>query len=286
VNVDDLSQAELGYYGYNGLPDIAAEDPAFGIVPFIPIPFKVRASPFWQDYLLQFRSDAREVLATFSYNDEPDDLINDADGSCTGQGDQICNDPFVLGNSCSPGRNDVYIPNNLIIGNGQILNKDGLFHKQDLEVHIVTLELPQVAFGRAVLDVFNKFIVNNLDGYTTANYPAARFADCTFVESDALIKNQIRFAVAIQSITPNLDGYSELDGFGIIANDTIAVYIDQSTGLLYFTMQDIEHDVIFPELRTKLQITAYLKKAGWNNSPLVVPSDQIVGLLSTNDPYP
>ena len=284
VPAGSLSTTELEYYGYNGFPILENDDPVWTAVPFVPTPFQVRASPFWQDYLLQFRSDAREVPVTFSYDTEQDELITEL-GGCVQDDDEICSDVFVLGN-CSPGRNDFYIPNNLIVGNGQILDRNGNFYKQDIEIHLVTLELPQVAFGRAVIDVYNKFLVNHIDGFTSAGYPAAKFADCTYVESDALERNQIRFGVAIQSITPNLDGYSELDGFGIIANDTIAVHIDQTTGLLYFTMQDIEYDAIYPELRTKIQITAYLKKAGWNNSPLTVPSDQIVGLLSANGPYP
>jgi hypothetical protein len=285
VPVSSLSAIELIYYGFNGSPDMETDDIVFTTIPFVPVPFRVRANPFWQDYLLQFRSDAREVAVTFSYDAEPDDLVNEL-GSCADQANSICSDVFVLGNSCSPGRNDFYVPNNLIIGNGQILDRFGNFHKQDVEVHIVTLELPQVAFGRAILDVFHKLIMNNLDGYTSAGYPAARFADCTFVESDALIKNQVRFAVAIQSLTPNLDGYSVVDGFGIVANETVAVYMDQGTGVLYFSMQDIEYSAIYPEFRTKIQITAYLKKAGWNNTPLTVPSDQIVGLLTSDNPYP
>lgn len=280
-----LTEAEREYYGYKEFPDIEANDSAFTTVPFVPVDFRVRASPFWEDYLLQFRSDAREVPVTFSSTTAPNQLLN-AEGGCSSETGSICSDVFVLGNVCSPGRNDFYIPNNLIIGNGQILDKNGNFHKQDIEIHLVTLELPQVAFGRAVLDVLNNFVVDDGDGYTSSGYPAARFSDCTFVQSDALIKNQLRFGVAIQSITPNLDGYSWVDGFGIISNETIAVYMDQSTGTLYFSMQDIEYDAIYPEYRTKIQITVYIKKAGWNNTPQTIPADQIVGLLTSNNPYP
>lgn len=285
VAVSSLSAAELNYYGWNGLPDLES-DVTFTTVPFVSVPFRVRTAPFWQDYLLQFRSNAREVPVTFSYNDVDEQLITQ--GSCTDANEEICSDLFVLGNVCSQGRNDFYVPNNLIIGNGQIVDKDGNLFKQDLEVFIISLEFSDVfSFNRAVLDVFNKFLVNQVDGMTAGGYPAAKFADCTYVEADALIRNQLRFAVAIQSITPNFDGYSpDGYGYGIISNDSLAAFMDQNTGLLYFSMKDIVHDPIFPEIRTKVQITVYLKKGGWNNAPLIVGADQVFGLLDSNDPYP
>lgn len=286
VSINNLTSAELEYYGYNGLPDIEAEDEIFQQILYEPVPFRVQASPFWQDYLLQFRSDAREVPVTFTYDTTPDKLITEL-GACDDTGESLCQDVFNLGrNACDPGRNDFYVPNNLLIGDGQILDKYGNFHKQDIEVHIVTIEIPEVPFGRGVLDVFNKLIVNYANGKTYAEYPAARFADCTYVESDALVKNQIRWGLAIASMTPNLDGYNWDYGYGIISDDSLAAYIDHETGILYFTMKDAINSAIYPEIRPKIQLTTYLKKAGWNNTPLTVPGDQLVGLLSSNDPYP
>jgi len=286
ISVDNLSDVELEYYGYNGLPDIETDDAVFQQIPFISVPFRVRASPFWQDYLLQFRSDAREVPVAFTYLETSNRLLTEL-GTCNDSEESICQEVFTFGsNVCDPGRNDYYIPNNLLIGDGQILDKYGNFHKQDVEVHIITIELPEVPFGRGVLDVFNKLVVNYSDGLTLGRYPAAKFADCTFVESDALVRNQIRFGLAIASITPSLDGYSWDLGYGIISDDTLAAYIDQETGILYFTMKDVISSAVYPELRSKIQITVYLKKAGWNNTPLTIPGDQVVGLLSSNDPYP
>lgn len=286
VNVNDLTSAELEFYGYNGLPDIEGEDAAYQQIPFDPIPFRVRASPFWQDYLLQFKSDAREVPVTFTYDVTPTKLITEL-GACDDTGSSLCQDVFNLGrNACDPGRNDFYVPNNLLIGDGQILDKYGNFHKQDIEVHIVTIEIPEYPLGRCVLDVFNKLIVNYANGLTSADYPAARFADCTYVESDALVRNQIRWGLAIASMTPSLDGYNNDYGYGVISDETLAAYIDPTTGIMYFTMKDAINSAIYPEIRPKIQITAYLKKAGWNNTPLTVPGNQLVGLLSSNHPYP
>lgn len=286
VSVAGLTEYELEYYGYNGLPDIESEDPVYQLIPFEPISFRVRASPFWQDYLLQFKSDAREVPVTFTYSETPDKLLTSL-GTCDDSADSICQEVFEFGgNVCDPGRNDFYVPNNLIIGDGQILDKYGNFHKQDIELHIITIEIPETPLGRGVLDIFNKLIVNHENGKTTAGFPAARFSDCTFVASDALIKNQIRFGLSIASIAPSLDGYNWSLGYGIISDDYLAAYIDQEEGILYFTMKDAISSPIYPELRPKLQIIAYLKKAGWNNTPLTVPGNQVVGLLSSNDPYP
>lgn len=286
ININSLSESELTYYGYNGFPDLEGSDPVWTTVPYIPVAFRVRASPFWQDYLLQFRSDAREVPVTFSFSDEVEQLI-DADGACEDEAGDLCDDVFVLGNVCSPGRNDFYVPDNLIIGKGQILDANGQFHKQDFEVHITVLQLTDgYQFERAVIDVFNKFLADQGDGLTAGGYPAARFADCTLVQPEALLLNQVRFGVAIQAMTPNFDGYSDDYGYGVIANDSLAAYMDQENGLLYFAMKDILFDPIYPEIRTKIQITSYLKKAGWNNTPLVIAPGQLPGLLDSNDPYP
>jgi hypothetical protein len=46
------------------------------------------------------------------------------------------------------------------------------------------------------------------------------------------------------------------------------------------TAKDLLNDEIFPELRSKILITVYLKKAGWVNTPLVVPKEQVSGLFS------
>lgn len=286
VSILDLTDKELEYYGYNGFPNIEKEDPAYQIIPFEPIPFRVRSSLFWEDYLLQFKSNAREVPVTFTSSTTPDNLLTSL-GTCDESNDSICQETFTFGtNVCDPGVNNYYVPNNLIIGNGQILDKYGNFHKQDIELHVITIEIPEVPIGRGVLDIFNKLVVNHENGKTSAGFTAARFSDCTFVGSDALIKNQIRFGLSIASIAPSLDGYNTDLGFGIISDDYLAAYIDQEKGILYFTMKDALNSAIYPEIRPKIQITVYLKKAGWNNTPLTVPGNQIVGLLSSNDPYP
>jgi len=279
VNPADLSDAELEYYGWNGLPDMVANDPAFATVPYDTLAYRVDPLPFWQDYLLQFSSEARLVPATFTSTDDPQVLF-DNDGNCIGNEVSTCGAVFDLGDSCNPGRNDFFVPDNLIIGKGQILNTQGDLFKQDFEVKTITLELPEKQFAQAVLNVFEKLVADSGDGFTSAGLPAAKFSDCSTVQSDALLKNQIRFAVAIQSIYPNLDGYDE-DGYGVIVDNIIGVNMSQATGIMTLSMKDIAYDSIYADLRTKIEITVYLKKAGWNNTNTIIPFDQVEGLFTT-----
>jgi len=142
------------------------------------------------------------------------------------------------------------------------------------------LELPEKQFTQAVLHVFEKLVADSGDGFASAGLAAAKFSDCSTVQSDALLKNQVRFAVAIQSIYPNLDGYDE-DGYGVIVDNIIGVSMSQATGIMTLSMKDIAYDPIYADLRTKIEITVYLKKAGWNNTNTIIPFDQVEGLFTT-----
>jgi len=281
VSPTDLSATQLQYYGFNSVPDITADDPAFTVVPFAPLPFVVLPIPFWKDYMLQVSSEARLVPATFTFANDTGSLINQDTGLCATEGAVVCVDPFEFGSACNPGRNDFFVPDNLIIGKGQILDRMGNYFKQDFEVHTIVLELPQEKmFNQAVIDVFQKLVVDSGDGFTSTGYSAAKFADCTTVQPGALERNQLRFGVSIQSIFPNQDG-SDIDGYGVIVDNIFGIYMDQTTGLMTLTINDISNSAMYPELRTKILITVYLKKAGWNNVPLVVPYNQVSGLFAS-----
>jgi hypothetical protein len=276
-----LSSIELQYYGYNSIPNISADDSSFLAVPFSPLPFVVSPIPFWQDYMLQVSSNARLVPATFTFPNSYASLVDQATAQCSNSAPVVCVDPFEFGSACDPGRNDFFVPDNLIIGKGQIIDKDGNYFKQDVDVHFIVLELPQeVMFNHAIINVFQKLVVDSGDGFTSSGYQAARFADCSTVQLDALVKNQVRFGVSIQSIFPNQDG-TDQDGYGIIVDNIIGVNMDQFTGLMTLTMNDISNSALYNELRTKVMITVYLKKAGWNNTPLVIPSSQVAGLFAS-----
>jgi len=278
IDPKTLSAIELQYYGFNSIPSMDGADPVFDVVPYAPVTYVIRPIPFWQDYLLKFSSEARLVPAIFSFSESSNQHF-DSTNQCLTPDITTCTDSSAFNGVCNPGRNDFFVPDNLIIGKGQILSKDGSFFKQDLEIQTITLELPQkVLFTNAVVNIFDKLIKDNGDGFTSAGFPALKFSDCSTVQIDALLKNQIRFGVAIQSYYPSLDGY-DVDGYGIIVDDIIGVYIDQSTGIMTLSSRDNAYDLVHPDLRSKILITVYLKKAGWNNSPITISGNQIAGLF-------
>ena len=123
-------------------------------------------------------------------------------------------------------------------------------------------------------------IADRGDGFTSAGFPACRYADCSTVQLADLALNKIRFGVCIQSFYPNIDGYTILDGYGVIVDDIIGVHMDQVNGIISLSIKDLSVDPVFLTLVTKIQITVYLKKGGWNNSTLVIPPDNIAGLIS------
>ena len=129
------------------------------------------------------------------------------------------------------------------------------------------------------LNIFEKLVADSGDGFTSAGYPAMRFSDCTTVPLTALVNNQVRFGVSVQAFVPNLDGYSD-DGYGVIVDPIIGTYLDHTTGILTLSMKDLSVDPIYMTLVTKIQVTVYLKQAGWINEVLIVDSDQVQGLLS------
>jgi hypothetical protein len=275
VDPDSLDPWELVYDGYNVPPDMDHADPAaWRTVPYVPINYRILPQPFWQDYLLAFNSEARLVPASFSFD------AGTTEPNCTVSSTFVCTDRSDVTQSCDPGRNDFYVPDNLIMRRGQIINPDGTSYKVDFEVNTITINLPQIPFEESSINIFEKMILDNGDGFTSAGYPAMRFADCTTVQATALFNNQIRFGVAIQAFVPNIDGYTDEDGYGVIVDDIIGVYMDHSTGVITLTIKDLSVDPIYLTLVTKIQITVYLKKAGWVNEPLVIDSDQVQGLLS------
>jgi hypothetical protein len=57
--------------------------------------------------------------------------------------------------------------------------------------------------------------------------------------------------------------------------------MDQLTGLLTVTVDNINYNAVWSEIRAKILITAYLKKGGWNNTPLTIPNTQVAGLFTS-----
>lgn len=106
-----------------------------------------------------------------------------------------------------------------------------------------------------------------------------RFADCSLVSSAALANDQLRFSVAVQSFSPSTGGTDE-DGYsGVIIDGKIGVYMDYTTGLLSLNFTNLYEDVVLQTLNTKIQIQVFLKKGGFNNTPIVINSTQVQNML-------
>ena len=273
VDADSLSSSELEYDGYLITPQIDL-DPLFTTVPFAGTTYQIQPLPFWQPYLLALNSDVRLVPAAFTSQEAI--VLNECSTTIS-----PCEDRNDATPTFDAGRNDFFVPDNLYIGNGELLRPNGDNYSIDFEMATIILQLPQVPLTESVINIFDKFVADRGDGKTRAGYAALKYSNCTTVQDEDLLLNRVRFAVAVQAFVSQLDGYSEEDGYGIIVDPIIGVHLDQTTGLLTLFLKDLAEDEVFLTLVTKIQITVYLKKAGWKNNTLVVTSNEIEGLISS-----
>lgn len=276
VDIDSLSLAELIYDGYSLIPEMK-DDAAFTTVPFVSTNYSIVPQPFWQPWMLAVNSQARYVPCTFT------EAVAIVPASCSQTTNLACSDRNEVTPSVDPGRNDFYVPDNLYIGKGEILRPDGSNYSVDLEIVNIVLELPDVPLAESAINIFDKLIADRGDGLTRAGYVAARYSDCTTVQSEDLALNRVRFEVSIQAFYPNIDGYDSdgYDGYGIIVDPIIGVYMDQQTGILKMSLKDLAVDPVYKTLVTKVTITVFLKKAGWKNQVIKVSPDEIQGIISS-----
>ena len=258
VPSSSLDPIELMYDGYAVDVSIDGTDSAFNAVPFVAINYQIKFQPFWQDYLLILNSNARLIPTTFTYenaitkNNCSIDNVN-----CT---ELIGNVPSV-----DVGRNDFFIPDNLVIGKGEILRPDGSNYKVDLEMATIVLELPITSIGHKSINIFDVFVADTGNGKTSYGYNCLKYADCKTVQPEDLQLNKVRFVVAIESLA---------------ATDIVAVYVNQETGLMTLNTTVDINSPIYVELRTKIIITVYLKNGGWVNNSLTIEKNQVAGLFS------
>jgi len=243
-----------------------------------PITFNVVKQLVWNESSVVANSNPRMVPVSFVH--ENGFILND----CTIKG--TTSQVFPQNPAFDPGRNDFFLPNNLIMNTGgQIIIPDGYFFKVDVEVGIISLEIPDGYFDtEKTLNLLTDFVADfSGDGFTRIGYPAMRFADCSTVGLNALINNQVRFEVSVQSFSPQLNGVDPNCLEGVIVDGKIGVSIDYTSGLLTLNFTNLYQDPVKQTLNTKIQIVAYLKKAGWNNTPIFVNSvktQNILGLIT------
>jgi len=200
---------------------------------------------------------------------------------CTVEGVQVT--VYGAKPSFDPGRVDVFVPNNIIIGEGGgIKGIDGNYHKVDFEVGTIVLEIPDGIFGaEKTINIMDDFIADyTSNGITRLGFPAMKYADCSYVSSNDLADDKIRLSVSVQSFSPNTNGV-DADGYeGIIVDGKIGVAIDYTTGLLSLNFTNLYQDEVLSTMNTKIQINVFLKKGGFNNAPLFVDSTKVQNMLS------
>lgn len=257
-------------------PDMFLADGYFASHNYLlnPTPFTILKQLVWDESLIVSNSHPRFVPSIFS------NATGFTQNACQIEGIN-CN---VYGSqpAFDPGTVNFFTPNNIIIGEGGELQRpDGEFYKVDFEVGTIILEIPDGLFGsERTINIMDDFISDYTgQGITRLGFPAMRFADCSFVHADALAKDQVRFSVAVQSFSPNNDGYSNDGYFGVIVDGKMGVSVDYATGLLTLNFSNLYEDAVLQTLSTKIQVHVYLKKSGFNNKTLFVDSVKVQNML-------
>lgn len=273
---DDYTNLSLGRStGIHTAPDIFTADGYFSLHNFAtgPVPITIQKQLTWDESLVVTNSGAKFVPSVF-----------------TTQTGFIQNECVIEGINCTvygtppdldKGKVDFFVPDNLIIGSGELQRPDGEFYKVDFEVGTIVLEIPDGLFAsERTINILDDFIADyNSTGVTRLGFPAMRFADCAYVKSDALAKDQLRFSVAVQSFSPNTNGMSDDGYLGAVVDGKMGVSIDYATGLLTLNFTNLYEDAVLQTLSTKIQVHVYLKKGGFNNKPLFVDSVKVQNML-------
>lgn len=222
--------------------DMIGNDPSFNDVPFSALEYRIEFVPLWTTSNLLITDLRRFIPKTFT-NISSSDLPT------------------------SGGVNKVFIPDDLFLG-GDLLDVDGNPYPIDLEINSIIIDLPEGS-TQGEVDIFNNFIKNQM-----------KFSDGSFVSASALENNQVKVVASIQSFVKDTGGddIGSVDGNDPI-NETIAVLYTQSSGILRVRAANIRNISTRPELRTKISLAVYLKKAGFKNTEVSVGSDQFSDLL-------
>lgn len=232
----------------------------------------------WEDYLIAASSGTPPIPTIFT-----DPLPTVPPPVHTPSGITYQTYPLSNTDAYNTSITNVFAPNDIIIGKGDLRRPDGSFYKVDFEVGSLTLEIPPSVMGTdQTINIFDYFVADNGNGngITRFGYPAMRFADYSVVPVNAIANNQVRFSVAVQSFFPQLDGYDMIDGYyGVLVDGRMGVYIDDTTGSLRINFANLFQYPVSPTSITKIQIDVYLKKGGFTNQPLTVGTTQMQNLL-------
>ena len=225
--------------------DILGSDSSFSAVPFTQLDFQINFIQRWNKEDITITDLRRYIPKTFT------SILSDD----------------ITADTKSGGENTLFVPNDLLLG-GSLLNTDGTDLAIDLEVNNIVIELPDGS-TQGEIDVFNAFIKGKMV-----------FFDNSYVTSSALDDNQVRIATSVQSFVKDTDGYDYQsdDGYTLI-DETVAVLYTQSSGILRIRANNIVNTSGRPELRTKILLTVFLKKAGFKNTEITVSDTEVEDLL-------
>ncbi|KKN50067.1 hypothetical protein LCGC14_0636420 [marine sediment metagenome] len=227
-------------------PNMITADSAFNAVPFTNLTYRIDFVSLWVPHNLELVDLRRFVPKTFTKFSSSD----------------------ITASTPSGGKNISFIPGDLLFG-GELLNLDETQYKIDFEVNTIVVDLSDGS-TQGEINIFSNFIKNKM-----------YFYDGTLVASGALENNQIRVTASIQSFVKDSDGYDfeSLDGYTKIETTVALLYV-QSSGLLRIRADNIRNSITRPELRTKIILTVYLKKAGFRNTETSVTSSELEELLT------
>lgn len=227
-------------------PNMISADSSFNTVPFSDITYRIEFVPLWKQHNLEIVDLRRFVPKTFT---------------------QITTSE-ITATSPTGGKNTSFIPGDILLG-GDILDTDGSTYSIDLEVNTVVIDLPEGS-TQGEVDIFSNFIQGQMTFY-----------DGSAVTTSALSNDQVRVSAGIQSFVKDTDGYDfeSVDGYTKVET-TIAVLYTQSSGILRIRADNVRNVSARPELRTKIILTVFLKKAGFTNSETSVTASEFQELLS------
>lgn len=242
--------------GYN---DFAGQD-----LETDPLPFSVVQQLVWYDTSIVSNSAPRLVEQIFTNQVSSDGYTTDVP-SCvlTTITDETFPQPPVF----NPGSNDLLIPNNLIMNQGQIVNPDGYYWRGDIEVCSLLIEVPQINFdGYNSVNLFTDLVCDySGSGRTRLGREALRFSDCSYVPLTAIQNNQVRFTASMQSFSQQIFETDSGGLSGLVIDSNMGVYLDPMTGLLTLSFNNTYNDPVDQTATTKVLITIYLKRGGFSN---------------------
>jgi len=139
-------------------------------------------------------------------------FIEEVTTSCVCETDD-CSTPAV----CSPQyKNQLYLPGDLYLPNGNILSSPGVPHPGDFEYVNISVPLPPGTIENCSIDLYNTFIRADEGGCkTAAGYDAMKYSDGTYVGCEDsgldtdITKGRVKFSQSIASLHVDafVDGY-------------------------------------------------------------------------------